>query len=42
MLNQMRVMQTIDLTMVNDMLRNVYANEIVPVKEKDHLRRYLS
>ena len=35
-------MQSLDLTMVNDMLRIVYANEIVPEKEKDHLRRYLS
>ena len=35
MLNQLRTMQSLDLTMVNDMLRIVYANEIVPEKEKD-------
>ena len=37
MLNQLRTIQSLDLTMVNEMLREVYANDILPKK----LRRTL-
>ncbi|CAN0303407.1 unnamed protein product, partial [Scytosiphon promiscuus] len=43
MLNQLRTMQSLDLTMVNDMLREVYVNDILPNKsKKDPLRGYRS
>ena len=43
MLNQLRTMRSLDLTMVNEMLREVYANEILPKKaKKNPLRGYRS
>ena len=38
MLNQLRTMQSLDLTMVNEMLREVYVNDILPKKAKNPLR----
>ena len=40
MLNQLRTMQSLDLTMVNEMLREVYVNDILPKKAKNPLRGY--
>ena len=41
MLNQLRTMQSLDLTMVNEMLREVYVNDILPKKaKKNPLRGY--
>lgn len=43
MLNQLRTIQPFELTTVNDMLREVYVNDIFSRKaEKDYLRRYRS
>ena len=43
MLNQLRIMQSLDLTMVNEMLREVYINDILPKKaKKNPLRGYRS
>ena len=43
MLNQLRTMQSLDLTMVNEMLREVYVNDILPKKaKKNPLRGYRS
>ena len=43
MLNQLRTFESLDLTMVNEMLREVYVNEILPRKsKKNHLRGYRS
>ena len=39
MLNQLRTMQSLDLTMVYEMPREVYANDILPKKAKTPLRR---
>ena len=41
MLNQLRTMQSLDLTMVNEMLREVYVNDILAKKDKKNpLRGY--
>ena len=41
MLNQLRTMQSLDLTVVNEMLREVYINDILPKKaKKNPLRGY--
>ena len=41
MLNQLRTMQSLDLTKVNEMLREVYVNDILPKKAKENsLRGY--
>ena len=42
MLNQLRTMQSLDLTMVSEMLRKVYVNDILPKKVKNPLRGYRS
>ena len=43
MLNQLRTMQSLDLTMVNEMLREVHVNDILPKKaKKKPLRGYRS
>ena len=42
MLNQLRTMQSLDFTMVNEMLREVYVNDILPKKAKNPLRGYQS
>ena len=43
MLNQLRTKQSLDLTMVNDMLREVCVNDILPKRaKKDPLRGYRS
>ena len=43
MLNQLRTMQSLDFTMVNEMLRDVYVNDILPNKtKKSPLRGYRS
>ena len=43
MLNQLRTMQSLDLTMVNEMLREVYGNDILPKKaKKNPIRGYQS
>ena len=42
MLNQLRTMQLLDLSMVNKMLREVYVNDILPKKAKNPLRGYRS
>ena len=41
-LNQLRTMQSLHLTMVNEMLREVYVNDILPNKAKNPLRGYRS
>ena len=41
-LNQLRTMQALHLTMVNEMLREVYVNDILPNKAKNPLRGYRS
>ena len=38
MLNQLRTMQSLDLTMLDEMLRVVYVNDILPKKAKNLLR----
>ena len=40
MLNQLRTVQSLDFTMVNEMLREVYVNDILPNKVKNPLRGY--
>ena len=40
MLNELRTMQSLDLTMVNEMLREVYVNDVLPKKSKNPLRGY--
>ena len=41
MLNQLRTMKSLDLTMVNGVLREVYVNDILPKKaEKNPLRAH--
>ena len=42
MLNQLRAIQSLDLTMVNEMLREVYVNDILPKKAKNPPRGYRS
>ena len=42
MANQLRAMRSLDLIMVNEMLREVYVNIILPKKAKNPLRRYRS
>ena len=37
MLNQLRTIQSLDLTMVNEMLREAYVNDILPKKAKKTL-----
>ena len=39
MLDQLRAMQLIDLTVVNGMLREVYVNDIFPKEAKNNLPR---
>ena len=39
MLNQLRTMQSLDLTMVNEMLRKVYDKHILPKKANKNLLR---
>ena len=33
-MNQLRIMQAPDLSMVNEMMRELYVNELVPTKAK--------
>ena len=37
MLNQLRTMQSLELTMVNEMLREVYVTDILPKKGKKNV-----
>ena len=36
MLNQQRSMKSLDLTMLNEVLREVYVNDILPKEAKDN------
>ena len=42
MLNQLRTMQSLGLSMVNEMRREVYVNDILPKKAENPLRGYRS